>query len=213
MYSEICKHIYTTISKKEGFYYVKKAKKICSVILTLAVLTVSFAGCDSKNYDTTESMGSETSVVVGGTNADPPMGEGNNGTIELKVWSPEAAVSIFNKQCKAFSEKYSDFGKIKNSVVPQGESDAATNVLTDPQSAADVFGFACDNIDKLQATDSLLEIAGSEREKVQALTVRGTLRVLKTLWETEPDLQYFQQLMLEKKSVKSLICSAISLSE
>lgn len=60
----------------------KKAKKICSVILTLAVLTVSFAGCDSKNDDTTESMGSETSVVVGGMNADPLMGEGNNGTIE-----------------------------------------------------------------------------------------------------------------------------------
>lgn len=152
----------------------QKAKKFCGVLMALAILTTMLAGCDSKSNKSQNSVDG-TSSVAAANNLDPLSGEGKNGTIQLKVWAPDAAVSIFNKQCKAFIEKYKDFGTIKISVVPQGEADAATSVLTDPDSAADVFGFACDNIDKLQATDSLLPIVGNDKTKTEEENIKAAV--------------------------------------
>ncbi len=99
---------------------------------------------------------------------DPLYGEGKNGTISLKVWGPDAAQDILKEQCAAFSESMKDYGDIEITVVPQGEADSATQVLTDAESAADVFGFACDNIDKLVRAGALLEVTGDNKEFVES---------------------------------------------
>ena len=61
-----------------------------------------------------------------------------------------------------------DYGDIKIEVVPQGEADSATQVLTDAETAADVFGFACDNINKLVKAGALYEVTGAEKELVES---------------------------------------------
>ena len=144
----------------------KNTKKICSVILALSLFMSVFVGCNS---DTTgeKKNNNDNTIITTSASTDPLMGEGSNGTINLKVWAPEAAVSLFIKQCKQFTEDMKPYGDIKISVVPQGEDDAATNALTDVESAADVFGFACDNINKLIKQDTLLEIVGDDKTKAE----------------------------------------------
>jgi len=45
-----------------------------------------------------------------------------------------------------------------------GEDVAATQTLTDPTSAADVFGFACDQLDKLVSAGVLMEATGNDKD-------------------------------------------------
>lgn len=66
----------------------------------------------------------------------------------LKVWAPDAALDVFKAQCEAFVAQYPDAG-LSVEVVAQGENDAATNILNDPEAAADVFSFACDQLNRL----------------------------------------------------------------
>ncbi len=125
------------------------------------------SSADEENsiYDTvseTVSIAEEEDVF------DPLYGEGANGTIKLKVWGSDAAQEILNEQCKTFSENMKDYGDIQIEVVPQGEADSATQVLTDAESAADVFGFACDNINKLVKAGTLLEVTGAEKDLVES---------------------------------------------
>ena len=67
---------------------------------------------------------------------------------QLKVWAPDAALDVFKAQCEAFVAQYPDAG-LTVEVVAQGENDAATNILNDPEAAADVFSFACDQLNRL----------------------------------------------------------------
>lgn len=112
--------------------------------------------------------GDGTAPAALDTSKDPLGGEGANGTINLKVWGPDRAQDILKKQTAAFAEQVKQYGDVKIEVVPQGEADAATQVLTDAETAADVFGFACDNLNKLVKIDSLLQVAGPNKDFVVA---------------------------------------------
>ncbi len=151
-----------------------KTKRFCAIALAAMMAVTAFAGCGGS--DTTTNNGGSTgtaSTVGGGTSAvtvdsveDPLYGEGANGTINLKVWGPDAAQEILKEQCAAFSEKMKPYGDVQIEVVPQGESDSAALVLNDATAAADVFGFACDNLDKLARTGNLLEVTNADKEFV-----------------------------------------------
>lgn len=156
-----------------------KTKRFCAIALAAMMAVTAFAGCGSDGGSSTASNGGGSNggsgdsaatptAPVGDTVADPLYGEGENGTIKLKVWGPDAAQDILKKQCVAFSEKMKDYGDVQIEVVPQGEADSATQVLTDAETAADVFGFACDNINKLVKAGALLEVTGAEKDLVES---------------------------------------------
>ncbi len=150
-----------------------KTKRFCAIALAAMMAVTAFAGCGQGSTGSTPTSGGNTAPVdtgdtVNTTVADPLYGEGENGTINLKVWGPDAAQEILKEQCAAFSEKMKDYGDIQIEVVPQGESDSATQVLTDAETAADVFGFACNNINKLVKAGALLEVTGAEKDLVES---------------------------------------------
>lgn len=180
-----------------------KTKRFCAIALAAMMAVTAFAGCGSDNggdsgnngggtTTTTSTSGGETAATgdsagaaaTGGEVEDPLYGEGENGTINLKVWGPDAAQEILKEQCKNFSEKMKDYGDIQIEVVPQGEADSATQVLTDATTAADVFGFACDNLNKLVKAGALYQLPDSDKalvestnspESVAAATIDGTV--------------------------------------
>jgi len=182
-----------------------KTKRFCAIALAAMMAVTAFAGCGGSSGGSSSTAGGSASTAAGGdsstaattatadgaapaaldtSNGDPLNGEGANGTIKLKVWGPDAAQEILKTQCKAFAEEVKDYGTVEVEVVPQGEADSATQVLTDAETAADVFGFACDNLNKLVKTDSLLQVAGPNKdfvvasnspESVSAATVGDTI--------------------------------------
>ncbi len=105
-------------------------KRILALIIAVLMMATLFVGCDG---DTTKG---------GATALEPEAGA------TLKVWAPDAALDVFKTQCEAFVAQYPDAG-LTVEVVAQGENDAATNILNDPEAAADVFSFACDQLNRL----------------------------------------------------------------
>ncbi len=155
-----------------------KTKRFCAIALAAMMAVTAFAGCGgtpqptttttTTGGDTTASAatGGDTTATTGDDTGDPLGGEGAAGPISLKVWGPDAAQAILKEQCAKFSENMKAYGDITIEVVPQGEADSAVQVLTDSAAAADVFGFACDNLDKLVTAGALLEVTGADKDYV-----------------------------------------------
>ncbi len=75
----------------------------------------------------------------------------------LTVWAPDAAVDVFRNQCYDFIDKYPGYN-INIRVEAMGEGDAATSILNDPYYSADVFSFACDQLNRLDDADVILPV-------------------------------------------------------
>ena len=143
-------------------------KKVLAIILAGMVTATAFAGCGGSGGGSTASgsesaaSGSESKADGGATiDANWPDASmfGDETDIDLKVWAPDAAVELVKKQVEEFKKHYSEV-KFKNiEVRAQGESDAATNMIKDPEKGADVFGFPSDQLDKLLAAQVLSPVA------------------------------------------------------
>ena len=151
-------------------------KKIIAVLLASMMAATALVGCGGSGESKTESK-TESKGEASATSND--FGEEDN--ISLKVWAPDKAVATFEKQCEAFKVLYPD-KKIDITVVAQGENDAATDLLNDASVAADVFGFASDQLNKLQTAGVISQAAYAEdikkrdtAESVSAATINDTI--------------------------------------
>ncbi len=126
-------------------------KKLLAMILAVFMMATLFVGCNGEE----------------GTNNDVAIALEPEAGATLKVWAPDAALEVFKGQCDTFIAKYPDAG-IKIEVVAQGEGDAATNVLNDPDAAADVFSFACDQLNRLHDAGVIMPVNTSLAEDVKA---------------------------------------------
>lgn len=158
-------------------------KKILAVLLAAMMTATAFAGCGSgegTSQDESNASSSSTELSVNGSIVDYSyFGTEDNAT--LTVWAPDAAVSLVQKQVEDFKAAYPE--KTFNiTVKAQGESDAATAVLTDAEVAADVFAFPSDQLNKLVNAGVLAKVAFVDAVKeqhseatVEAGTIDGTL--------------------------------------
>ncbi len=141
-------------------------KRIFALILAVLMMATLFVGCNG-----------DTDGGAAATGLEPEAGA------TLKVWAPDAALETFKGQCEAFIAQYPDAG-IKIEVVAQGEGDAATNVLNDPDAAADVFSFVCDQLNRLNDAGVIMPVntnlagdvtARNSAESVGAATLNDLL--------------------------------------
>ena len=141
-------------------------KRIFALILAVLMMSTLFVGCNG-----------DTDGGAAATGLEPEAGA------TLKVWAPDAALETFKGQCEAFIAQYPDAG-IKIEVVAQGEGDAATNVLNDPDAAADVFSFVCDQLNRLNDAGVIMPVntnlagdvtARNSEESVTAATLNDLL--------------------------------------
>lgn len=122
-------------------------KKILALLLALLMMATILVACDKGG-----NSGGGTDNSGGNVDAEDPFyGEDN---ISLLVWAPEAAVEVTQQMCADFIAMYPD-KTISIEVKPQEEGDVATQILTDPEVAADVFSFACDQINRLNKSKVL----------------------------------------------------------
>ena len=151
-------------------------KKLLALILAVLMLAAVLAACGEQ---TTTPTAAPSGDGGGETVDDPFYGEDN---ISLLVWAPEAAVELTQKLCNDFIALYPD-KTITIDVKPQEEGDAATQVLNDPEVAADVFSFAVDQLNKLDKAkvlsplnDYIDDVTARDSEaSVKAATLNGEL--------------------------------------
>ena len=99
--------------------------------------------------------------------------EGYNG--ELKIWVAEAAVDFTNAKVEAFKAANPEYADMTVKIEPLGEGDAASNVLTDVEGAADIFGFPQDQLARLVTAGALEEVEPGNAEIVKAENDAGSV--------------------------------------
>lgn len=132
-------------------------KKLIALLLAVLMLASVLAACGGDKTSDDNTPGSAGSD-------DPFYGEDN---ISLLVWAPDNAVSLTKQLCDDFIAQYPD-KTITIDVQAQGEADAAAQVLNDLDKAADVFGFVCNNINKLQQGNALAPVNEDYLEDVKS---------------------------------------------
>jgi len=110
-----------------------KTKRILSLLLTILMLC-SFLAIGAES--------SSAAVKI----KDSDFGSEYNA--DIKLWVPSYYVNLAKKQCDRFVREYPD-RNITIEIVAQSEDVAATQMLSDPEAAADVFGFASDQLGRL----------------------------------------------------------------
>lgn len=147
-------------------------KKILAVLLAAMMTATAFAGCGGSSEESSKSEESSagSSQTADDGNANGVLTEadlGDEDNVSLTVWAPDAAVDITKKQTEAFTKLYPG-KKITVKVEPQAESTAGTLVMTDASVAADVFGFASDQLDDLTGAKVILPVAKTIADKITA---------------------------------------------
>lgn len=99
--------------------------------------------------------------------------EGYSG--DLKIWVAEAAVDFTNQQVEAFKAANPEYAGMTVNVEPVGENDAANKVITDVEAAADIFGFAQDQLARLVAAGALVDVEPANAEIVAAENDAGSV--------------------------------------
>lgn len=143
-----------------------KIKRILALILALLMCATVFVGCGGGEGDDTSGAASTNAATD-----DPLFGEDN---VTLTVWAPAEAQDAFKKLCDDFVAKYPD-KKITVEVVPQGENDAATMLLNDPEAGADVLGIASDQLNKMVNADAIAPVYDGAIEAVKSENSEGAV--------------------------------------
>ena len=101
------------------------------------------------------------------------LAEGYSG--DLKVWVADAAVDFTNAQIDAFKAANPDYANMNVTVEAVGEGDAASKVITDVDAAADIFGFAQDQLARMVAAGAVEIVEPANAEVVKAENDAGAV--------------------------------------
>ena len=94
---------------------------------------------------------------------------------EIKIWVAEATVEFTKAQVEAFKAANPDYANMTVVIEPVGEGDAASNMLTDVEAGADIFGFAQDQLARLVAAGALEVVLDENAEIVKAENDGGSV--------------------------------------
>ena len=97
----------------------------------------------------------------------------------LKVWVADAVVDFTKAQIETFMAAHPEYADYAVTVEPVGEGDAASNILTDVEAGADIFGFPQDQLARLVAADALIELSDENAAIVAAENDAGSVSAAK----------------------------------
>lgn len=128
----------------------KKIIRSVSVVLLFCVAVFLFSACN-------------------GGGGEESKAQGNIKKTQIRVWAPEEVVKItqtaVNDWLKGDGKEYSQ--KFTVTVSAMSEDNAATQMLTDVDAGADVYGFAQDQLARLVAAGALSPVGGDFLTKVK----------------------------------------------
>ena len=101
-------------------------------------------------------------LVIGGDEAEEADdGIDDAGTYNIKVWVDDKIVSLTQTQIQEFVSLNGGKYNINATVEPQSEGTAASSMLQDVQSGADIFVFAQDQLSRLKVAGAVSKLTGN----------------------------------------------------
>ena len=89
------------------------------------------------------------------------------GTYDIKVWVDDKIVDLTRTQIQSFVSESMGKYDIRATVEPQSEGTAASSMLQDVQSGADIFCFAQDQLARLKVAGAVSKLTGSFASFIQ----------------------------------------------
>ncbi len=138
-------------------------KKVLSLVL-VAAMSASMVACGSNGAATndanTQAATPETQAATPETQAaNTEAADFDYGSGNITIWVADNVVDFTKTQAEQFiADKGVDY---TITVEPVGEGDAAGNVITDVEGAADIYGFAQDQTARLVSANALQQITGT----------------------------------------------------
>ena len=151
-------------------------KQVLALVLAALMVCALFAGCASKPAANEQNTPATNEQNTPATNEENTPAETKDyGTGEIKIWVADNVTAFTEEQAKAFMDAHPEFAGYTVTVEPVGEGDATNNVLTDVESAADIFGFAQDQLSRLVTAGAVIPVADENAAKVAADNDAGSV--------------------------------------
>ena len=94
---------------------------------------------------------------------------------EVKIWVADAMVELTKAKAEEFKAANPQYKDMKVQVEAVGEGDAASNMITDVEGGADIFGFAQDQLARLVAAGALVDMSEENMAIVKAENDGGSV--------------------------------------
>lgn len=141
----------------------KNLKKVLAVVLVLSMV-IALAACGK-----TPGTSTPNKPTQGGSQPTEKK------TYDIKVWVPEAAVELTQKQIKAYNETNTDGVTFVATVEKVSEADAATTMITDVESGADIYFFAQDQAARLIQANALSKLGVGAQKTITEANAAGVV--------------------------------------
>ena len=140
-------------------------KKLLAAILSVSMVAALLAGCGSKDADNSAASDGAANTETTNTESADNAGaaapaDADYGTGSITIWVAEEVNSFTKAQADKFMEENPQFAGYTVSVESVGEGDAASNMITDVEGGADIYGFAQDQLARLVSAGAIMEIIG-----------------------------------------------------
>ena len=163
----------------------KKKFLSLTILVMVVVLVLSFTACNTEiiyyadftregsvngggSSQSGSQSGSNQGSSQGSTTPSTPTvdGKGDGTKYNIRVWCAKEDHDMIQEMLTEYAKKYSD-NDYNFTIQDQGENKVATTVLTDVNSAADVFSFASDQLGKLFNGSALMQIPETYRSQIE----------------------------------------------
>jgi len=136
------------------------------------------------------------------------------GSGDIKIWVAENVVDFTKQVAEEYIASHSALSGYTVTVEPVGEGDAATNMITDVEAGADIYGFAQDQLARLVAAGALEEVApdnvdaikeANDEGSVAAATVGDTLYAYPETSDNGYFLYYDKSVVTDPTSLEKIV--------
>ena len=144
-------------------------KKLLAALLSVSMVAALLAGCGSKEADNSaasnEAATTETTETTEAAESTDNAEEAapadvDYGTGAITIWVAEEVNAFTKAQVDKFMEENPQFAGYTVTIEAVGEGDAASNMITDVEGGADIYGFAQDQLARLVSAGSIMEVIG-----------------------------------------------------
>lgn len=160
-------------------------KKLLAAILSVSMVAAMLVGCggkaDTNNAaSTNEAAGTEAADTTDGTDAPSEAAQDvDYGTGSITIWVAEGVGAFTQDQVDNFMAENPQFAGYTVTIEAVGEGDAASNMITDVEAGADIFGFAQDQMARLVSSGAVSEIIGDYANFVASNNDAGAVSAAK----------------------------------
>lgn len=161
-------------------------RKSLPIMLALSMLVAAGAGCGNNNQSGGTTAAATTTTAAAADNkateaapAETTAAPADNTSSDKKtitVWAPDAIVDLTQSKLDTWLAGQNDWNaKYDIKVSAMGEGDAATQLLTDVEAGADIFGFAQDQLARLVAAGALSKPGGMFLDNIKNNNDAGSI--------------------------------------